>query len=44
MVAAGSGVRSGTIRNILLAWVLTLPLTVMMAAGMFIAFRAIFAH
>ncbi|NDG85563.1 MAG: anion permease [Proteobacteria bacterium] len=44
MVAAGSGVRSGTVRNILLAWVLTLPLTVAMSAGFFIAFRALFAH
>jgi PiT family inorganic phosphate transporter len=44
MIAAGSGVRSGTVRNILLAWVLTLPLTVLMSAGLFMAFRAIFAH
>jgi low-affinity inorganic phosphate transporter len=35
MVANKSGLQGGTIRNILLAWVLTLPATVALSAGMF---------
>ena len=35
MVANKSGLQGGTIRNILMAWVLTLPITVALAAGLF---------
>jgi len=35
MVANGSGLQSGTVRNILLAWVLTLPAAMTMAAALF---------
>lgn len=35
MVANKSGLQGGTIRNILLAWVLTLPATVALSAGLF---------
>jgi PiT family inorganic phosphate transporter len=37
MVANGSGVRAGTVKTILLAWVLTLPVTIVLSAGLFIA-------
>jgi phosphate/sulfate permease len=39
MVAAGSGVQAMTVRNILLAWVLTLPVTMTLSAGLFLALR-----
>jgi low-affinity inorganic phosphate transporter len=35
MVANKSGLQGGTIRNILMAWVLTLPVTIGLAAGLF---------
>jgi len=35
MVANRSGLQSGTVKNILLAWVLTLPATIMLSGGMF---------
>jgi PiT family inorganic phosphate transporter len=35
MVANGGGVQKSTIRNILLAWVLTLPVCVLLGAGLF---------
>jgi PiT family inorganic phosphate transporter len=35
MAANGSGVQSSTLRNLLLAWVLTLPATVLLGAGIF---------
>lgn len=35
MVANRAGLQGGTVRNILLAWVLTLPATVALAAGLF---------
>ncbi|MGV8917370.1 MAG: inorganic phosphate transporter [Pseudomonas sp.] len=35
MIANKSGLQGGTVRNILLAWVLTLPATVALAAGLF---------
>ncbi len=34
--------QKGTLRNILLAWILTLPVTIMLAGGLFLIFRAIF--
>jgi PiT family inorganic phosphate transporter len=35
MAANGSGVQMETLRNLLLAWVLTLPVTVLLGAGIF---------
>ncbi len=37
MVANGSGIQRETVRNILLAWVLTLPVCVLLGAGLFAA-------
>ena len=49
MVANGSGVQKDTIRNVLLAWILTLPVCVLLgagtfAAGLFVVFRLFGAH
>ena len=35
MAANGSGLQMGTVRNILLAWVLTLPVCIFLGAGLF---------
>lgn len=35
MVGAGSGVQGGMVRRIALAWIATLPVTILMAAGLF---------
>ena len=35
MVASGSGIQKETVRNIVLAWVLTLPVCVILGAGLF---------
>ncbi|MNN83588.1 Low-affinity inorganic phosphate transporter 1 [compost metagenome] len=35
MVANRSGLQGGTVRNILMAWVLTLPISMALAAGLF---------
>ena len=42
MVANGSGMQRETVRNILLAWVLTLPVSSLLAAALFAFFRAVF--
>jgi PiT family inorganic phosphate transporter len=42
MVANGSGLQWGTVRSLLLAWVLTLPVSVALAAGLFWLFRQVF--
>ena len=42
MVANKAGVQVGTVRRILLAWVLTLPACMLLAAGLFFLGRAIF--
>ncbi len=39
MAANRSGIQSSTIRSILLAWVLTLPVTMLLAAGLFLLFQ-----
>ncbi len=39
MAANRSGIQSSTIRNILMAWVLTLPVTMLLAAGLFLLFQ-----
>jgi PiT family inorganic phosphate transporter len=49
MVANKSGVQGDTIRNVLLAWVLTLPVCVLLgattfAAGLFLVFRVLGMH
>jgi PiT family inorganic phosphate transporter len=35
MVAAGAGLRFAMIRRIVLAWVLTLPVTILVAGGLY---------
>jgi PiT family inorganic phosphate transporter len=41
MAANHSGLQMGTVRNLLLAWVLTLPASITLAAGLFWAFSKI---
>jgi phosphate/sulfate permease len=41
MVAQGSGLQKSTVRSIALAWVLTLPATVVLSAVLFLGFRAV---
>jgi PiT family inorganic phosphate transporter len=42
MAANGSGVQMNTIRNLLLAWVLTLPSAIMLSAFLYWAFSNLF--
>ncbi|WP_119272944.1 inorganic phosphate transporter [Taklimakanibacter deserti] len=42
MAANGSGLQWSTIRNLLLAWVLTLPIAILLAASLFYVFATIF--
>ena len=42
MVANGSGLQTSTIRNIVLAWVLTLPVAIVLAGSLFWLFRHVF--
>jgi inorganic phosphate transporter, PiT family len=42
MAANGSGLQLSTIRNIALAWVLTLPMAMMLSAGLYILFLNLF--
>jgi PiT family inorganic phosphate transporter len=42
MTANGSGLQWETVRNIALAWVLTLPAAIMLAAFLFFVFRSLF--
>ena len=42
MAANGSGVQLTTIRNLLMAWVLTLPCAIALSASLFFVFRQIF--
>jgi len=37
MAANGSGVQMGTIRNLLMAWVLTLPCAILLSGGLYFA-------
>jgi PiT family inorganic phosphate transporter len=41
MAANGSGLQMGTIRNMMLAWVLTLPVSIVLAGGLYLAFSLI---
>ena len=42
MVANGSGVQSSTVRNIAIAWILTLPVTMLLAGTLFTLMRLAF--
>ena len=42
MAANGSGLQLSTIRNIVLAWVLTLPMAMMLSAGLYVLFVQLF--
>ena len=42
MTANGSGLQLSTIRNIALAWVLTLPIAMMLSAGLYLLFLRLF--
>jgi PiT family inorganic phosphate transporter len=42
MAASGSGLQMATIRNMLMAWVLTLPAAIMISGGLFMIFVRIF--
>jgi PiT family inorganic phosphate transporter len=43
MVAQKSGLQTSTVRNIALAWVLTLPVSLVLAGGLFLLFRMVLA-
>jgi PiT family inorganic phosphate transporter len=42
MAANGSGLQWATVRSLILAWVLTLPVSIALAAGLYWVFRAVF--
>ncbi|WP_233834327.1 inorganic phosphate transporter [Paraburkholderia sp. ZP32-5] len=42
MAANGSGLQWGTVRSLILAWVLTLPASIGLAAGLYWVFRTVF--
>jgi inorganic phosphate transporter, PiT family len=42
MAANGSGLQLATIRNIVLAWVLTLPMAMMLSGGLYLLFVNLF--
>jgi phosphate/sulfate permease len=42
MAADGSGLQASTLRNIALAWVLTLPMAMMLSGGLYILFLHLF--
>ncbi|NML34617.1 inorganic phosphate transporter [Paraburkholderia antibiotica] len=42
MAANGSGLQWGTVRSLILAWVLTLPASIALAAGLYWVFRSVF--
>jgi inorganic phosphate transporter, PiT family len=42
MAANGSGLQWGTIRNMIMAWVLTLPASIILSGGLFYLFRQVF--
>jgi phosphate/sulfate permease len=44
MVANGSGIQKDTVRNIVLAWVLTLPVCVLLGAALFFVLRVLGVH
>jgi PiT family inorganic phosphate transporter len=42
MAANGSGLQWATVRSLILAWVLTLPVSIALAAGLYWVFRMVF--
>ena len=42
MAANGSGLQMSTLRNIAVAWVLTLPMAMLLAGGLYWVFSAVF--
>jgi PiT family inorganic phosphate transporter len=42
MAANGSGLQWATVRNLLMAWVLTLPASILLAGGLYIVLRQVF--
>nr|WP_233175434.1 inorganic phosphate transporter [Dyella sp. ASV24] len=42
MAANGSGLQWSTVRNLLMAWVLTLPASILLAGGLYIVLRQVF--
>jgi PiT family inorganic phosphate transporter len=42
MAANGSGLQMSTIRNMLMAWMLTLPVSIMLSGGLYALFFQIF--
>ena len=42
MAANGSGLQLSTLRNIVMAWILTLPVAMMLSAGLYILFLNLF--
>ena len=42
MAANGSGLQMATIRNMLAAWVLTLPAAILLSAGLYVLFSRLF--
>ncbi len=42
MAANGSGLQMATIRNLIMAWVLTLPAAIMLSAGLYVLFSHLF--
>ena len=42
MAANGSGLQMATIRNMLAAWVLTLPAAILLSAGLYVVFSKLF--
>ncbi len=44
MMANGSGLQMATVRNIVLAWVVTLPAAALLAGGLFFVMRHLFVH
>jgi PiT family inorganic phosphate transporter len=42
MAANGSGLQWSTIRNLLMAWVLTLPAAIMLSATLYVIFSRLF--
>jgi PiT family inorganic phosphate transporter len=42
MAANRSGLQMATVRNLLLAWVLTLPVSIVLAGGLFWMFSRVF--
>jgi PiT family inorganic phosphate transporter len=42
MMANGSGLQWSTVRNLIMAWVLTLPVSIILAGGLYMIFAKVF--